>query len=140
MGAETARGAKLNALQIVELLIGLSKLAAKGSDWRGPIQALHTALHELKKRHPELFARVWFAEHTIAPYSRGIDAAIASLGAAGLVRIENPDFKYLLIKGGDREGFVQHLQHLPGATLARMREVAEEFDEEVGALLPEGEA
>lgn len=134
MDTEDSRTAKLNALEVVEMIMAYSTLGSDTPFWRVPIQAIHTALKRLKDRYPQPLAGLCFSEHTLKPYSRSIEGAIASLGAAGLVTIENPRFKWLSIKHEDREGFRTYLDYLDEQIHSQMCEVARAFDEEIAEL------
>ena len=120
-----------DALEIVEFLIALGQPEPGDTRWAAPIQAIHSALANLKPSFPELLASVRFSPNTVEPYSRAVDESISSLGAAGLVSVENPDFRWLSVKPGVREAFCEALDELTPPEMQVVQELARRFNAEI---------
>jgi hypothetical protein len=125
-----------SALDAVELLIGLSEARKTGETWRAPIQAIHEALYEARAKHPNVFASLHFSDNTLTPYSTSVESALASLGAARLVSVDNPDFRALSVKQQFRAVFREHLVDLDDEAQKALREAVGIFDTKIAEWDP----
>lgn len=131
MSACQQRKNELGTLAILQVIIAQSTRKDANGDWRVPIQAVHQALAEARNKYPDLLRGVPFSKYSLSPYSPAVESALASLGAAGLVTVENPRFKWLKVAERDREAFLDNMKKVDPNALNELKEVIETFDAEV---------
>ncbi len=133
----------LGTSDIVEIVIGYSKRPPNGDTWQIPIQAIHTALFNIKERFPELLRHLHFSEHPIKPHSLGIESALASAGTTGCVWTDSPRYKNLFITEKMRQGgYREHIENdYPEPEASEQFEaLAQAFDQEVAIFESENRA
>lgn len=128
---QTLAARQLDVLGLIEFLIGYSDFGERGQGGQlhVPVEALHQALDEARQRFPDLLSFISFAPHSLRPQCLGIERALASLGAAGMVSIENPHYRWLSVRNDRRAAFRDHVEFIPQEQREQLRQVAEIFDE-----------
>ncbi len=126
---------KLSTSDIVKIIFGYSERPPNGATWRIiPIQAIHTALFNIKGGFPELLKQLRFSEHSIEPHSLGIESALASFYAAEIAGTGLFARKALLLMPEKmRQALRKHIENdYPDPEASEQFEaLAQAFDQEV---------
>jgi len=90
---------------------------------------IHEAFFKLKKKHPELFSRLFFDINGHIPYSKELDSIIQDLQISGVINKLNPGFNTLIINTSETKSLIDNYQD----EVPEIRE--EEFEDMVEELV-----
>ena len=126
---------RLNPFDVVAGILVYSSLKGRDTtghptdEWRVEFPDVYSALFHLRRRYPELLSGFVFRERGIGPYCQRLEGILASLGAAHIVSVDNPAFKFLRLECDQKDHLQRELEaHSNQQNLHWIKTIAREFD------------
>ena len=74
------------------------------------VRRIHTAIHELKKKYPEMLTKFTFSQKDVYPFSRLLERVLFRLQNSSLISTVNPDFKICIVSKESKEYVHKNIQ------------------------------